>query len=232
MSLQLSRRIRNRFVDAPDSIGARARDRRWEIVRQRFPDIGDMHVVDLGGTAESWHRSPLQPAHVTVINLVEPGTSSDRITTATGDACDAVRVLEEAVGRSRFDFVFSNSLLEHVGGHANRQRLAAATREIAPYHWVQTPYRYFPVEPHWLFPGMQFLPVAARTRIALSWPLQHTRSRSVAEALESVLWTELIGITELREYFPESEILRERVAGLTKSIIAVKSPIARTAAAE
>jgi hypothetical protein len=222
--MQLSRRIRNALVDSPASVGARARSRRLEITRQRFPDIEDMHVVDLGGTAEAWHRSQLKPAHVTVVNLFEPGTSTDRVTAVTGDACDAVRVLEEAVGRSRFDLVFSNSVLEHVGGHANRQRLAEATRAIAPYHWVQTPYRYFPVEPHWLFPGMQFLPVAARTKIALSWPLAHTPSSSEAEARASVLWTELIGIAELQDYFPESDILRERVAGLTKSIIAVKSP--------
>ena len=29
---------------------------------------------------------------------------------------------------------------------------------------VQTPYRYFPVEPHWLFPGLQFLPMGLRAR--------------------------------------------------------------------
>ena len=35
-------------------------------------------------------------------------------------------------------------------------------------------------------------------------------------------WTELIGITELRSYFPDSEVLHEKVAGLTKSIVAVR----------
>ena len=31
---------------------------------------------------------------------------------------------------------------------------------------MQTPYRYFPIEPHWLFPGMQFLPLPVRWSIA------------------------------------------------------------------
>lgn len=222
--MSIARTLRNKLVDSSTSIGAKTRAGRWEIARQRFPDIEDMHVVDLGGTAESWLRSLLRPAHVTVVNLYEPGENSDRITAVTGDACDAVHVLEAAVGRSRFDLAFSNSLLEHVGGHANRQRLATAIRTIAPYYWVQTPYRYFPIEPHWLFPGMQFLPVAARTMIDLRWPFTHTRSTSVEDARSSVLWTDLIGITELRHYLPDSEVLRERVAGMTKSIIAVKSP--------
>ena len=229
--MSIASMFRNAFVDAPTSLGAKARNRRWELFRQRFPTIEELRVVDLGGTAESWLRSPLQPAHVTVVNLTEPGESTDRITAVTGDACDAVRVLEDAVGQTRFDLVFSNSLIEHVGGHANRQRLAMAIRELAPYHWVQTPYRYFPVEPHWLFPGMQFLPVAAKTKIELRWPFTHTRSTSVEEARSSVLWTELIGITELRHYLPESEILHERMAGLIKSIIAVKAepPLSETA---
>ncbi len=37
--------------------------------------------------------------------------------------------------------------------------------------WVQTPYRYFPIEPHWIFPGFQFLPLSARTEISRRWPL-------------------------------------------------------------
>jgi hypothetical protein len=41
--------------------------------------------------------------------------------------------------------------------------------------------------------------------------------------MSEVQWTELIGIAELRAYFPGSEIRREKLAGLTKSIIATVS---------
>lgn len=211
-------------MDSPNSLAARARARRWELVRETFPDIEHARVIDLGGTVSAWEAAPVQPAHVTVLNLFEPGQStSDRITALTGDACDAVNELERQTGSAAFDIVFSNAVLEHVGGHANRQRLAGSVRALAPRHWVQTPYRYFPIEPHWLFPGMQFLPVAGRARIARTWRLAHTPARTMAEARASVLWTELIGVTELREYFPDSTIVHERAAGLTKSIIAVAS---------
>jgi hypothetical protein len=39
--------------------------------------------------------------------------------------------------------------------------------------------------------------------------------------MSEVQWTELVGVAEMRAYFPGSEIHRERVAGLTKSLVAV-----------
>ena len=183
-----------------------------------------MDVVDLGGTVEAWMRAPVRPRHVTVLNLTEPGESPvDWITPVVGDACDAASVLQRETSNSCFDIVFSNAVLEHVGGHAQRMRFAAAVHDLAPRHWVQTPYRYFPIEPHWLFPGMQLLPVSARARVAQVWPLAHSPSASFEDARDSVLWTELVSITEMRGYFPGSRLVRERVAGLTKSIIAVRT---------
>jgi hypothetical protein len=217
-----SGRLRRMLVDSPTSVGARQRARRWDLVAARFPDLAQMEVVDLGGTAEAWRRAPIRPARVTVVNLFEPGESDEGwIVPVTGDACAARAALVRGGHRQRYDLVFSNSLIEHVGGHAQRAALAAEARELAPYHWVQTPYRYFPVEPHWLFPFLQFLPMGLRARVAATWPLAHTRPDSAAQAMSEVQWTELIGIAELQAYFPGSRIVRERVCGVTKSIVAV-----------
>lgn len=214
--------LRRILVDSPTSLGARTRMRRWQMLREAFPAIENMRVLDLGGTIEAWRRAPVRPEHVTVLNLFEPGESDDGwIVPVLGDACDATRVLAQADVDSRFDIVFSNSLIEHVGGHARRAELARQVRRLAPHYWIQTPYRYFPLEPHWLFPGMQFLPAAARVAIAAHWPLVHTRPANIDEARNEVLWTELVSITEMRDYFPTATILRERILGVPKSIIAV-----------
>lgn len=210
-------------MDSPTSLGARARSRRWQLFSETFPEIEELRVLDLGGTVESWNRAPIRPRHVTVLNLFEPGKSDDSwITPRAGDACSASETLSESGIDPHFDLVFSNSLIEHVGGHARRSDLARQVLRLAPRHWVQTPYRYFPVEPHWLFPGMQFMPAAARVAIAWKWPLVHTRPDSYDDAREAVLWTELVGLTEMRDYFPTSTILRERMLGLPKSLIAVR----------
>jgi hypothetical protein len=210
-----------RLVDAPDSWGARRRGRRWEWLAETFPDLAEMSVLDLGGRVDTWQRAPARPKHVHLVNLEPP--PSELPEWAEVDRADACSLPAHLL-RRRYDLVFSNSVIEHVGGHERRLRFAEAVRTLSDAYWVQTPYRYFPVEPHWIAPAMQFLPVAVRTALAHRWPLSHTRPRDRQEALESVLWTELLDRTQLRHYFPDAWLRAERAFGLTKSLIAVKAP--------
>jgi hypothetical protein len=213
--------LRNRLVDGPDSVGAQRRARRWDWLREAFPQVEQMSVIDLGGTAESWLRAPLRPAQVHVVNL-EPEDDSASLPAwlraDQGDACE----LPAAILSGSYDLVFSNSVIEHVGGHAQRLRFAEAVHKLADRHWVQTPYRYFPVEPHWLFPGFQFLPLSARARIAHRWPLAHTPSPSVQDGLAEAMSVELLSRSEMAYYFPHAELRLERMAGVVKSLIAVR----------
>jgi hypothetical protein len=193
------------------------RAKRWRVFGQQFPDIARMRVLDLGGTAVHWETSPLRPQSVVVVNLLTDVTDADWITPVQADAC----AVPDQVRRQDFDIVYSNSLIEHLGGHARRATFAEQVQSLAPRHWVQTPYRYFPIEPHWLFPGLQFMPPNLRAKAIQVWPLSPAKPRGRA-ALADVLEVELLSVTEMGYYFEDSKILRERVAGLTKSLIAVK----------
>jgi hypothetical protein len=185
-----------------------------------------MKVLDLGGTREWWLRAPVRPRHVTVLNL-DGGEQSGWLTKIEGDACHADTLL---AGQS-FDLVFSNSLIEHVGGHKAWSMLSQAIRSLAPRYLVQTPYRYFPIEPHWLFPGMQFLPLQFRSKIASSWPLGHTSGWPKNQALEEVMSTQLLTATEMRAYFPDGKLYWERFLGLPKSMLLVRQAQASDVAA-
>ena len=195
---------RRRIVDSenPDSVASAFRRRRWTRLLDRFPDLSDMRVLDLGGTVQHWSTSPVMPARLTVLNLMEQDTSDDRIDVVVGDACETPASLRT----EQFDLVYSNSVLEHVGGHARRQQMADVIAEGGDHHWVQTPNRYFPIEPIWL---------------TEHWPLGYIRGVG-RDAVEQVLSTELVGSHEMSFLFPDSELLTERVAGLTKSLIAVR----------
>jgi hypothetical protein len=212
--------LRWRLVDRPGSWGSKRREQRSRWLVETFPDLAEMSVVDLGGRVGFWSRLPVRPRHVHVVNLEPPPTDlPDWAEVDHGDAC----ALPEHIAARRYDLVFSNSVIEHVGGHERRLRFAESVHLLAPAHWVQTPYRYFPVEPHWIAPGMQFLPIAARREMARKWPLAYTPGRTREEALARVLWIELIDKTQMRSYFPHSTLRTEKVAGITKSLIAYKT---------
>lgn len=200
--------------DRPGSWSARARVRRWVVFCQTFPEVGSMRVLDLGGTAEFWRAAPVTPAHVTCVNMGQmPLSDEPRLTVVRGDAC--------ASHGDGWDLVFSNSVIEHVGGHDRRKMFADVVHRSAPRHWIQTPYRYFPIEPHWVFPGFQFLPQAVAMAVSRRWPLG--RRSTAASAWEDVSTVELLTVGDMRGYFPGSRIWREHVGGLTKSLVAVRS---------
>lgn len=210
--------LRNRLVDGPDSWAERYRSRRWERLNDEFPDLAEMTVIDLGGTVSSWRRAPVRPHKVVVLSFEPEGADDvDWIDSYYADACH----LPPDLTNLRADLVYSNAVLEHVGGAERRQRFADTVHLFAEHHWVQTPYRYFPIEPHWLFPGFQFLPVSTRVAISRRWKLVHTPNSDHQAAVDSVLSVELIGLTELKNLFPDSRVEHERAAGLIKSIIAV-----------
>jgi ubiquinone/menaquinone biosynthesis C-methylase UbiE len=57
-----------------------------------------------------------------------------------------------------FDWVFSNAVIEHVGGAARQKQFATEIRRVARKgYFVATPNRNFPVDPHTLLPFYQFL---------------------------------------------------------------------------
>jgi hypothetical protein len=211
--------LARKLADSSDtgSFASHARRKRFAELQRRFPDLADMSVLDLGGTPGFWETASTRPRHVTVVNLDDIGESSGGLEVIHADACE----LPETITTRDYDLTFSNSLIEHLGGHQRRSRFARQVRDLAPHYWVQTPYRYFPFEPHWVFPGQQFLPAKARAYISRTWTRGHIHSDATT-AVDDVLWIELLSVTELCHYFPDGDLYRERFAGLTKSITVVR----------
>src|SRR4051794_12410933 len=188
------------------------------MILERIPDLASLRVLDLGGTGIWWANAPVRPRHVTAVNLYDANFVHPGVTMIAGDALQA----DELVGGQTFDLVFSNSVIEHLGGHSARKRFAGLARSLAPRYAIQTPYRYFPIEPHWMFPGFQFLPVKTRGYLAPRWPLGHTHGYEAHAAVGEVMGTDLLSATEMKEYFPDAEIVFERFGRVPKSMIAIR----------
>lgn len=112
-----------------------------------------------------------------------------------------------------FDVVFSNSVIEHIP-RVLQPAFAAEVRRVGKRYFVQTPNRHFPIEPHYQFPLFQFLPSRIQRfinrHVTLGW-----REKGNWEPVN------LLTRRSLQQLFPDAEIHREKLFGLTKSLMAV-----------
>jgi SAM-dependent methyltransferase len=156
---------------------------------ERFNSTNEIVALDLNPIDSEWIRSP-------------------NVTVQVGDAT------QMPFGDKEFPLAFSSSVIEHIP-KSLQGKFAGEIRRVADRYYVQTPNRYFPIEPHYQMPLFHFLPVrlqrALNKRFTMGWQ-------------EKGSWEEitLLSARDLRGLFPDGEIHRERVFGLTKSLMVVR----------
>lgn len=190
---------------------------------QQFVDLfevgPDTRILDVGGSELIWSLLPVRP-HVTFLNLRRSpaGSSNDIKRWVIGDGCN-LPFKDRA-----FDVVFSNSVIEHLGDAAKQMRFADEVKRVGRRYYVQTPNRWFPIEPHYVTPLIHYVPKPWRVRLLRNftvWGLMVRPSRHDCE--RQIQEIRLLRYREVRNHFPEAQILREKVLGLTKSFVAVKN---------
>lgn len=192
-------------------IPAKFRNMRMKLFAALYP--AQSRVLDLGGTELNWRRTP--GYHVVLLNYDQNVRDFGyQVVHGDGKACP--------FSDFSFDIVFSNSTIEHVGDWKAQKRLATEIRRLAPHYFVQTPNKWFPIEPHVLAPFIQFLPDGIRLW-ACRWLSPVGLFASYRElVLEDMQRVRLLTEREMRKLFPDAEIRREKLFGLTKSLIAFR----------
>jgi hypothetical protein len=153
---------------------------------------------------------------ITFLNMWEYDPGIPNAVAVIGDARDLTRYADR-----EFDVVFSNSVIEHVGGLREQARMARECVRVGKSYFVQTPNWAFPLEPHFLFPGFQYLPLTVRA--GLHWWRKWgwwERAASYHAAMEEVESIRLLTRREMRYLFPDAKIWTERILGLPKSFVA------------
>lgn len=121
-----------------------------------------------------------------------------------------------------FDFVFCNSVIEHLETMEAMHDLADEIRRVATSYFVQTPDPSFFVEPHTLTPFVHWLPRDLYQR-TLAWTsARHILFGEKSETVDQFQKIRLITPAELSNLFPDATIAFERWCGLRKSIIAFR----------
>lgn len=178
-------------------------------------------ILDIGGTSFFWELArdlQLPPCRVTVLNVAPPPVRSPIIESWV---CGDGRALP--FGDGVFDAVFCNSVIEHVGGDGDQERMAREIRRVAHSYFVQTPDPLFPVETHVLTPFVHWLPRAVRRRMIPYLTLRHWICGTDPGEVEELRSVRLIGIRTLSRLFPDAGIVRERFMGLSKSLVAIRT---------
>ncbi len=196
------------------------RQRRIRLFLDLFHPAADTRILDVGGYVFDWYEAVPIESPVTFLNLSFPDHGRpipDRYQTVVGSGC------QMPFPDRSFDVVYSNSVIEHVGSFADQQRFADEVRRAGKGYFVQTPNRWFFIEPHFVTLFVHFLPWSVARRIIRFCSFRGLfRSGDNVDLKSLAAELRLLSCRELKQLFPDAEIHRETWFGLTKSFVAVR----------
>jgi SAM-dependent methyltransferase len=214
--------------DLAKRITRRFRSRRFRGFAVLFPPEQCKRILDLGGSASIWEMMDY-PGEITLLNIdknwleIPKVQQRRRYISMVGDG------RQTSFKEGCFDLVFSNSVIEHVGGEEDAVAFAGEIRRLGKAYYCQTPNKWFPIEPHYGTLFLHWYPKLLDNyyvfRYLTLWGVMHKPTRETAQkvARDSRLLTK----RDMKWLFPEAEIMTEKVMWLfSKSVIAFKKPSA------
>jgi ubiquinone/menaquinone biosynthesis C-methylase UbiE len=173
-------------------------------------------IIDVGGYEFNWTLIDAKPL-VLFVNVENEEWTKGRFKKVQGDG----RCLSFA--DNSFDIAYSNSVVEHVGNWNDQIAFANEIRRVARQYYVQTPNKWFFVEPHLITIFIHFLPFSI-TRKLVRWLslwgwIVKPGQADIDQFLKSI---RLLSKKDMRMLFPDANFIEERFLGLTKSIIACR----------
>ncbi|HAR63016.1 MAG: class I SAM-dependent methyltransferase [Candidatus Margulisiibacteriota bacterium] len=215
---------------AASSLGSKLRTSRMQhllpLIETVYAKNGSVAIIDIGGTKTFWNILPKEKLDsynikITVVNLAGSNCSADdnHFTFVDGDGCNL-----SGFDNNSFDIAHSNSVIEHVGDWKQMRKFAQEILRLAPITYIQTPFFWFPIEPHFMTPFFHWLPRPVRIALCLTFGLGHfNRALNIDEAVAKVDCIELLDYRLFQELFPKLSIKKEKVLFLTKSLIGISS---------
>jgi Methyltransferase domain len=185
-----------------------------------------LRILDVGGVEAYWwdkRKLIARPVDITLVNLdggqpaAKPGFAF-----LQGNACH----LPEFADNS-FDVIHSNSVIEHVGQWSNMMSMAKEISRIAPNYFVQTPYFWFPMEPHARTLFLHWFPESIKFRLVMArkcgpyW----SKAATVDQAMRTIQDAILLDGRMFSALFPDATIIPEKFFGMTKSLMAVRKNV-------
>lgn len=220
--MRLYKLIINNLVMLRDFLSIRFRQKRFELFRHMVEFMPKpLEILDIGGTLDFWekmHYSDIKDIHITLFNIRDLEISRPGFKCMVGDA----RCMQQFEDK-QLDIAFSNSVIEHLFDFESQQRMAKEVMRVGKSYFVQTPNRHFPLEPHFLIPFFQYLPLRFRIWLVLKFKLGWQDFETVEENVDFVKGIRLLTKKDMQLLFPGAKIHTEKFLGLTKSFVAYDS---------
>ncbi len=199
-------------------IGFQSRMARMQIFKNLLSKVErPVRILDVGGTEQFWSKLEFseQDVHISCVNLFPFEPTRPDITSIQGDATNMPQFDDNS-----FDIVFSNSVIEHVSTFENQMKMANEIRRIGKRYFVQTPNRYFPMEPHFMRIYWQFIPVPIRVKLLMKGDVGFIKKCDTREqALREIQEIRLMTRSEFQKCFPEGTLIDEKFKFLIKSFM-------------
>lgn len=159
-----------------DAVSLRSRRRKLRLLFDELQPTAATTVLDVGAdevgfggdggqsgcsTHNFFEEHYPWPAQVTALGLHDGTLFRERhpeVRYVQGDAC-ALPFPDDA-----FDIVFSNAVIEHVGGRERQQAFVGEALRVGRHVFLTTPNRWFPLEVHTRLPLVHWLPRGAAHR--------------------------------------------------------------------
>ncbi len=190
-------------------------------MHQAVPNNRSVKILDIGGTQQYWQKMGFimgPQTEIILLNLYKNEVNEPGFTSIVGDACNLTGINDQS-----FDIVFSNSVIEHLYTKGQQQKMANEVARVGKSYFIQTPNKYFPIEPHWLFPLFQFLPFALQVFLTQHFTLGNIKKANSKEAaINLVKEVRLLSKKEFTFLFNDAKIYKEKILGVTKSFTAYK----------
>jgi SAM-dependent methyltransferase len=157
-----------------DAVSLRSRKRKLRLFMDELQPTPGTTVLDVGAdelgfgegdscrTLNFFEELYPWPERITALGLAEGAGFRRRypgIPYVQGDAC--ALPFEDGA----FDVVFSNAVIEHVGGRERQRALVFEALRVGRRAFITTPNRRFPIEVHTRLPFVHWLPDSAAERI-------------------------------------------------------------------
>ncbi len=186
-------------------------------------------VLDLGGTLSYWQSMNFRyfnSADFTLLNLdkTDIPDTYENVFSVAGDAANLSEYADK-----QFDLVFSNSVIEHIGGLEKQKHMASEMQRTGVHYYLQTPNKWFFMEPHFMLPFFQLLPLNLKAFLVRYFKAGRKHAKGMGfgstdgwgdsweQAVKIAGSVRLLTLKELKELFPDAIIRKEKILFMTKS---------------